>query len=509
MPMHIVKDCAMPSDDNLLSASDTDFMAQSTVYYINVFQYFQLGFHFEGKTLYYDVVIIGAGPAGLFAAKEIAEKSRLQTLIIDMGRDVDERICPATAYKSCKKCDPCSIMCGVGGAGTLSSGLLNLRIDIGGDLSEFVNEDTAWKLVKYVDHVFLENGAPTKIYDPGKEEVEELERKAAAVGVNFIPIPQRHIGTDNAPKVIKSFKETLEREGVYFLLKTRVSRIGSGRVTLANQDDVSCKYIIAAPGRAGANWLSQEAQRLQIPTAYQPIDIGVRVEIPAVVMDPVINIGRDPKFHIYSDTYDDFVRTFCVNSRGFVVQEVYDDFIGVNGHSMTDKLSENTNFAFLVRVGLTKPLEDTTAYGRTIAKQTTTLGGGKPLLQRLGDLKGGRRSTWARLKRGNVEPTLFNVTPGDISMGLPHRIVTDLIEGLDKLDHVVPGVSSKSTLIYAPEVKFSANRIITTENFETPLKNLYVAGDGAGLSRGLVTAAATGVLAAWGLLRKEGIEPAL
>jgi len=176
---------------------------------------------------------------------------------------------------------------------------------------------------------------------------------------------------------------------------------------------------------------------------------------------------------------------------------------------MTDKLSVNTNFAFLVRVGLTEPLEDTTAYGRTIAQQTTTLGGGKPLLQRLGDLKGGRRSTWERLRRGNVESTLLNVTPGDISMGLPHRIVTDLIEGLDKLDHVVPGVSSNSTLIYAPEVKFSANRLNTDDNLETPLENVFVAGDGAGLSRGLVTSAATGVIAAWGLLKKEGIDASL
>jgi len=459
--------------------------------------------------LQYDVVIVGAGPAGLFAAKEIVENSRLQILIVDMGRDVDDRVCPATAYKSCKKCSPCSIMCGVGGAGTLSSGLLNLRIDIGGDLRELVDEATAWGLVKYVDSVFVENGAPNKVYSPMPDEVEDLMRKAAAVGVNFLPIPQRHIGTDNAPKVIKSLKEHLEHQGVHFLLKRTVSRLDGGRITLNGEEDVACKYVIAAPGRSGANWLAQEAQRLKLPTKYQPIDIGVRVEVPAVVMDPVTRISRDPKFHIYTDTYDDFVRTFCVNAWGFVVQEVYDDFIGVNGHSMTDKLSENTNFAFLVRVGLTEPLEDTSAYGRTIARQTTTLGGGKPLLQRLGDLKGGRRSTWERLRRGNVEPTLLNVTPGDVSMGLPHRIVTDLIEGLDKLNHVVPGVSSNSTLIYAPEVKFSANRIITDANLETPLENLFVAGDGAGLSRGLVTSAATGVLAARGLLKKAGLDASL
>ena len=243
---------------------------------------------------------------------------------------------------------------------------------------------------------------------------------------------------------------------------------------------------------------------MKIPTNYQPIDIGVRVEVPAIIMDPVINISRDPKFHIYPDKYDDFVRTFCVNHQGYVVQEVYDDFIGVNGHSMRDQLSENSNFALLVRVRLTEPLEDTTAYGRNIALQTTTLGGGKPILQRLGDLKRGHRSTWDRINRGNLRPTLLNVTPGDVSMALSHRLLTDLIEGLEKLDHVMPGVSSNSTLIYAPEIKFSANRVCTNKDLETDIENLFVAGDGAGLSRGLVTAAATGVIAARGILKKIG-----
>ncbi|MDQ1279821.1 MAG: uncharacterized protein QG670_1083 [Thermoproteota archaeon] len=455
----------------------------------------------------FDVAIVGAGPAGLFAAKEIAEKSRLKTLVIDMGREVEDRACPASNYKSCLKCSPCSIMCGVGGAGTLSSGLLNLRPDIGGDLSSILkNEKASWDLVRYVDEIFLKNGAPEKVYDPGHDEAEDLERKAASVGVRFIPIRQRHIGTDNAPLVIDNIKKSLDTCGVEFLLLKRVSSIDKGVVTLDDGSKIESKYILAAPGRSGANWLAEEARRLRIPMKYQPIDIGVRVEVPAVVMDPVIKISRDPKFHIYPDTYDDFVRTFCVNSRGFVVQEVYDDFIGVNGHAMTHKTSENTNFAFLVRVELTEPLEDTTAYGRRIAMMTTTLGGGKPLLQRLGELKRGRRSTWDRINRGNVKPTLLNVTPGDVTMGLPHRIVTDLVEGLDKLDSIIPGVSTASTLIYAPEVKFSANLICTNDDLESPLENVFMAGDGAGLSRGLVTAAATGIIAARGILKKEGVE---
>jgi len=310
-------------------------------------------FPFEGKTVKYQVIIVGAGPAGLFAAKEIAEKSDLKTLIIDMGRDVNERSCPATTFMRCAKCSPCSIMCGIGGAGTLSSGLLNLKTDIGGNLDELVGKTLAQKLVAYVDEVFIQNGAPQKIYSPNQEDVENLERKAAAVGVNFIPIPQRHIGTDNAPQVISQLKKNLESKGIHFLLTTRVSHINPKYVILNSGAKLRSKYILVTPRRSGANWLAQEAQRLQIPSKYQPIDLGVRVEVPAVVMDPITKISRDPKFHIYTDTYDDFVRTFCVNARGFVVQEVYDGFIGVNGHSRTDKLSDNTNFALLVRVQLT------------------------------------------------------------------------------------------------------------------------------------------------------------
>lgn len=461
----------------------------------------------------YDVVILGAGPAGLFAAKEVADQSELKVLVVDMGRDVEQRTCPATTYKVCSKCSPCSIMCGVGGAGTLSSGLLNLRPDIGGDLAALLQDaQEAWDLVEYVDEVFLKNGAPEKVYNPNQEDVEDLERSAAAVGVKFIPITQRHIGTDNAPLVIQQLKDSLESLGVRFLLNTRITTINEHSVTTEDGTEIRARYTLAAPGRSGANWLAQEARRLKIPTQYQPIDVGVRVEVPAVVMEPVIRISRDPKFHVYTDTYDDFVRTFCVNHAGYVVQEVYDSFInvdsfiGVNGHAMTDRSSENTNFALLVRVQLTEPLEDTTAYGRNYAMQATTLGGGKPLLQRLGDLKRGRRSTWASVNRGTVKPTLLSVTPGDVSMALPHRIVTDLVEGLDKLDYVIPGVSSNSTLLYAPEVKFSASRVCTNDNLETPIEDLFVAGDGAGLSRGLVTAAATGVLAARGILKKEGIK---
>ena len=453
-----------------------------------------------------DVAIIGAGPAGLFAALEIAEKSRLKVLIIEQGKPALERICPEQSYKGCVKCNPCNILSGVGGAGTLSSGRLNLRPDIGGNLYQFVGEKEAWDLVKQVDETFLKYGCPSKLYNPDQEEVEKLERRAAAVGVKFIPIPQREIGTDNAPTVIQNFVDDLERKGVRFLLQTRAKRINKGMVELENGEQVHARYILAAPGRSGQDWLAEEARRLGIPTRHEPIDLGVRVEVPAIIMNPIIKISRDPKFHIYTKKYDDFLRTFCVNHEGFVCLEVYNgEIVGVNGHSMETVRSQNTNFAFLVRVALTEPLEDTSAYGRMIARQATLLGGGKPLIQRLGDLINGRRSTWDRIERGNVKPTLKTVTPGDIAMALPHRLVTDIIEGLQRLDKVIPGVASPSTLLYAPEVKFSANRIYTNKSLETPIENIFVAGDGAGVSRGIVIAAATGIIAARGILAKEGI----
>lgn len=456
----------------------------------------------------HDVVIIGAGPAGMFAAYEIAYNSRgkLSILVIDQGYDVEQRKCPVQNYKTCTKCPVCSIMSGVGGAGTLSSGLLNLRPDIGGDLIEFTNnESEAWDLVNYVDSIFLKYGAPKEVYRGDIDEAIELQRRSASVGIKFLPITQRHMGSDGAPKVIRTFKADLERMKVKFLLGTRVKSIEKEKVILEDGVVIKAKYIVLAPGRVGANWAADLARKLKIPAKHEPIDIGVRVEVPAFVMAPIIEVNRDPKFHIYTETYDDFVRTFCVNHQGYIVKEVYDGLVGVNGHSMTETISDNSNFAFLVRVVLTEPIEDTTAYGRSVVQQATILGGGEPLIQRLGDLRMGRRSTWTRISHSQIKPTLRSATPGDIAMAMPHRIVADIIEGLEKLDEIIPGVASSSTLLYAPEIKFSANKFQVNKNLETPVENLFVAGDGVGLSRGIVGAAANGILAGRGILKKAGI----
>ena len=452
-----------------------------------------------------DVIIVGAGPAGLFAAYELISKSNLRILIIDMGKDVDERECPMEKVGYCINCKPCNLLHGVGGSGGISDGTINLRPDIGGNLFEFVGEKEAWDLVRYVDEIFLKHGAPEKIYKATSEEEEYWSRRAASAGVEFVQIPQRHIGSDNTRKVIKSIKKFLESKGASFLLKRRVVEIGKDKVILDNGEEIKGKYLIIAPGRPGANWLKSQADKLGIKYKHGPIDIGVRVEVPAVIMEPICKINHDPKFRMRTRTYDDFVRTFCVNHRGFVVKEKYGEFVGVNGYSMKNKFSNNTNFALLVNVTLTEPIENTTLYGESIARIATILGGGNPLIQRLGDLRRGRRSTWKRINENLLKPTLLSVTPGDIAMVLPHRIVTDILEALEMLDKVIPGVASDSTLLYAPEIKYYAIKVEVDENMKTNIDNIYVAGDGAGVSRGLVIAAATGILAARGILKREGL----
>jgi hypothetical protein len=452
----------------------------------------------------YDVVIVGAGPAGMFAAYELKAKSDLRVVIIDMGKDVKDRKCPMEKTGRCIHCEPCNVMSGVGGAGGLSDGTLNIRPDIGGNLYDFLPEKEAWDLIKYVDKIWVEHGTPDRLYQATSKEEEVLSRRAASAGIEFVQIPQRHIGSDHTPEVVNSIKNNLKEKGIEFILKTQVDDISNGGVRLSDGKKIKARYVIAAPGRSGASWLVEQAENLGMEMAHGAIDVGVRIEVPAIVMDPVCSINRDPKFHIFTKTYDDFVRTFCVNHRGYMVKEVYNDYVGVNGHSLRDKESENTNFAFLTRIELTEPVENSTDYGESIARTATTLGGGKPLIQRLGDLRRGRRSTWKRIDRGIVKPTLRGVTPGDVSMVMPHRIVTNILEGLEKLDVVMPGVASDSTLIYAPEIKYYAMRVDVSGTMETSIPNLYVAGDGAGVSRGIIVASATGILAARGILEKEG-----
>ncbi|MEW5761168.1 MAG: NAD(P)/FAD-dependent oxidoreductase [Candidatus Thermoplasmatota archaeon] len=454
----------------------------------------------------YDVIIVGAGPAGLFASNELIAK-KIKPLVIDCGREIEKRKCPIDGLVTCLDCKPCNIMCGIGGSGTFSDGILNLRPDIGGNLGAYVEEpDDAWELVHYVDKVFQTYGAPSDEIKIDYALIDELKRKAASVGARFLEIPQRHFGSENCKRIIGNFVNDLKKKGVDFLPNTTVTDLiiesSECKGVITKSGKLKGKKVLIAPGRFGVFWVEEIVKKYKINARYAPVDLGVRVEVPSIIMEPIIKINRDPKFHIRTKVYDDFVRTFCTNHMGYVVKEVYENFVATNGHSMIKRKSENTNFAFLTRVELTEPVENTTMYARSVAQLATNIGGGKPIIQRMGDLDAGRRSTKKRLDRNPVKPTLTDVTPGDIAMALPHRIVVDIIEGLKILDKIIPGVASDSTLLYAPEVKFYAMQLIVNKNFETSISNLFAAGDGAGLSRGIVGSAATGILAARGMISK-------
>ena len=428
------------------------------------------------------IVVVGAGPSGLFAANELTD-------------DFDVTVVEKKCY--------------VGGSGLHSDGKLNFHPLIGGDLTEFIPEEEAWSLVFYIQDVFEGLGVePVKLNESG---LRDLEARAAQAGIRFIKIIQNHIGSDWLPDIMAKMRGGLEGRGVEFLMETGAEdlTVKEGRITGVMTDDGSLEAdeVILVPGRSGSGWLIRLMEELGVRMSYNPIDIGLRVEVPNEVMDEIIQgYGIwDPKFHVYTPSYDDFVRTFCVCPGGFVVREEYeDDLLGVNGHSMRGVGSPNTNFALLARVRLTHPLENTTEYGRRIAQLANTLGGRRPILQRLGDLRAHRRSTRDRIERSYVEPTLRDVTPGDISMAYPSRLVRDLLEGLEMLDRVIPGLNADSTLLYAPEIKFYAMRIQTDRQLRTSIPNLYVAGDGSGVSRGIVGAAATGIIAARGILGRSG-----
>lgn len=454
----------------------------------------------------YDVIVIGAGPAGIFSALEIAKNSSLSILIVEKGRSIENRKCPMENTGKCLNCSICDTLSGWGGAGAYSDGKLNLSTEIGGLLSKYIDKSKLSELIEYVDRVYLEHGAPTKVYEPSLEEAEKIRALATKSGLMFIPSRIRHIGTEKCFEVLSNLKNELTGR-VEMTFKNSVERIiVKGKkvkgVELKDGRRYLAKYVILAPGRAGSSWLSQEARRLKLSTELNPVDIGVRVEAPASVCEPLTKVCYEPKLVYYSRTFDDTVRTFCVNPYGEVVRENADGIWTVNGHSYSYRKTDNTNFAILSSTYFTEPFKEPILYGQSIARLANFLGQGV-LIQRLGDLRKGRRSTEARIIRNPVQPTLKDATPGDLSFVLPYRYLTNILEMLEALDNVMPGINSANTLLYAVEVKLYSMRLKLTNSLETEIENLFAIGDGAGVSRGLIQASVSGVIAAREILRRE------
>ncbi|MDR1438452.1 MAG: FAD-dependent oxidoreductase [Clostridiales bacterium] len=528
---------------------------------------------------YYDVVIIGAGPAGIFAALELAQlKAGLRVLMVDSGRNIDARACPARAGKKCAGCKPCSIMSGWSGAGAFSDGKLSLSEDVGGNIVDYLGRDRTRALIKYADGHFLRFGAPSAVHGIDDRKVEEIRYEASKHNIRLIPCPVRHMGTENAFEVLRRMYKYLESEP-WFEFSELTEAVGlsvcgapgaksgigaavseaagaaaagigadaeaTGRaaglaglddvaglagaaglgsaaaagengsrvrsVTLRGADgnlrEVSAGAVVAAPGRCGAEWLKNIADAHGVPIQNNEVDIGLRVEVPNAVMDSLTKYLYEAKLVYYSDTFESKVRTFCMNPGGIVSEEHYDGGIAVvNGHSYSDAAlrTRNTNFALLVSTKFTQPFSQPIEYGKYIASLGNMLTGGGIMVQRLGDLLQGRRTDRSRLEKSTTEPTLASAVAGDLSFALPHRHLTSIIESLVAFDKLAPGLYSKNTLLYGVEVKFYSSKVEVDSRFRTKIGGLYAIGDGAGITRGLMQASATGVAVARDIASARG-----
>lgn len=452
----------------------------------------------------YDVVIIGAGPAGIFSALELSNSKKIKVALIDKGPTIEKRSCPQKNGNGCKPCKECSITSGWGGAGAFSDGKLTLSPKIGGWLNEFIEEKHILNLIKEVKETFIKYGAPRRIFGPDEEVEIELKRKARLADLELVTFPIMHLGTDNTDKVLNNFYKELENK-VDIYLNTEATNIEVKNNSIVGVDTTKGYFkasdIIIAPGREGADWLLKLTRKLNIPVVNNAVDIGVRVEVPAEVMKPLTKHLYEAKLHYYSKKFEDRVRTFCMNPYGEVTTEVYEDVITVNGHSYANKKTENTNFAILVSKNFTEPFKEPVAYGKYIAQLANILSDGI-IIQRLGDFYSGRRSTEERLSRSIVKPTLHDCVPGDLSLVFPYRHLSSIIEMIQAIDKLAPGVASRNTLLYGVEVKFYSARPQLTKDLETPIRGLYAIGDGAGITRSLVQSASSGIISARAILSK-------
>ncbi len=456
---------------------------------------------------HYDIIIVGAGPAGIFAALEMVSSNRgLKILLLEKGRDIEKRICPAgTKEASCKACPDCSLLSGWGGAGAFSDGKLNLSKEIGGNLSRYVDDSTLQDLIRYTDDIYVKYGAPSDVYGDDADKVNAIKNMAEENGLTLIPSRIRHIGTDRCPELLKKIKADLNSNiEIAFSMEVRRILLENEKVAGVETKDgdvIYADFVVLAPGREGSLWLEEQARIMGLSLLKNPVDIGVRVELPAPVFEPLTKVVYEPKLVFYSKKFNDKVRTFCVNPYGEVVKEYVKGVWTVNGHSYSDRTTDNINFALLVSTYFTEPFDEPHLYGRYVARLANLLGDGI-ILQRLGDLQAGRRSTPARIARGHVKPTLADAVPGDLSFVLPYRYISDILEMLKVMDKIAPGVNSRHTLLYGVEVKFYSRQLKLDSNLETEVENLFAIGDGAGVSRGLIQASASGVIAAREILMR-------
>lgn len=463
----------------------------------------------------YDVIIVGAGPAGLFAAYELIEKDNsLKILLLDKGKSVKNRFCPMNEKKiSCVNCNPCNILCGYGGAGTFSDGKLNFIPKLGkSDLFKYMSREEAYNLIDDTEKIYNKFNMDSDIYPKNIDEANKIAKQVSVHGANLLLIKQKHLGSDKLPGYIQGMCDYLIDKGIELIDCSDVYDIKSVKENeqvvyykrLGEEREAVGTNLIIAPGRAGAKWVQELADKYDMSYMSQSIEIGVRVEVRKEIMEDICSTIYDPTIFIKTDTYNDEIRTFCTNPGGYVTKENYYGFICVNGHALKEKKSKNSNFAFISKVNLTEPVTNTRLYGESIARIANVLGDGKPIIQTLRDLRHGRRSEWNRINKGFIEPTLKDCVAGDLALVLPHRIITNILEGLDTLNKIIPGVNNDETLLYGPEIKFFSNEIETDNKFKLANQNIYFIGDGSGKSGNIVTASATGLVAARDILKRKG-----
>jgi len=457
----------------------------------------------------YDIIVVGAGPAGIFACLELCHAG-LNVLLLDKGREINARLCPIQRGGArCVLCSPCHLVSGFGGAGAFSDGKLTLSTKVGGRLPELVGLAQTEELVDYVDSIYLKFGAPHKVYGTG-EEIIPLERQATLAGLKLIPVRLRHLGTEKCYQVLEAMHNFLSSK-IEIRLGTAAKNIIVDEdkvqgIETSDGERLRCRYLILAPGREGSEWLVNEVKRLKLTLNSNPIDVGVRVEVPMVIMEKLTSVLYEAKLEFYSQSFDDRVRTFCMCPGGEVIMESTggsDPVVTVNGVGYAKAKTKNTNFAILVGTTFTEPFHEPIAYGKYLARLANILSG-SVLVQRLGDLMDGRRSTLSRIQHSLIEPSLKTATPGDLSFALPYRYLKSIVEMLQAMDKLAPGVASPHTLLYGIEVKFYSSQLELTSCLESKISNMFACGDGAGISRGLVQASVSGVVAAREILKRSG-----